>query len=95
LDAYQQLKPGRFDQLKVVARSQPLPPTVVAYDDRAVDEATVRRIGQGLLGAAAKDKHQMTLALFHWTEFVEVPADFEQVLAKTRETYPARPTSTR
>jgi ABC-type phosphate/phosphonate transport system substrate-binding protein len=94
LDAYKQLKPGRFKQLKVVARSQPLPPTVIAYDDRALDEATVRQIRDGLLGVAAKEKHQMTLALFHWTRFGQVPTDFDQALAKTRQTYPP-PSSTR
>jgi ABC-type phosphate/phosphonate transport system substrate-binding protein len=94
LDAYKQLKPGRFEQLKVVARSQPLPPTVVAYDDRALDEATVRQVRDGLVGAAVKEKHQMTLALFHWTGFEQVPADFDQALAKTRQTYPP-PASTK
>src|SRR5439155_723885 len=82
-------KPGRFERLKEVARSQPVPPTVVAYDDRILDEASVRQIRDGLLGAAAKEKHQMTLSLFHWTGFEQAPADFDQVLAETRKTYPA------
>src|SRR5262249_48754353 len=30
LEAYQRRKPGRFDRLKAVARSQPFPPPVVA-----------------------------------------------------------------
>jgi len=88
LDAYTQMKPGRFEQLQVVARSRPLPPTVIAYDDRALDEATVRQIRDGLIGAAAKEKHQMTLALFHWTGFEQVPADFDQFLTETRKAYP-------
>ena len=49
--------------------------------------------GGGLLGAAAKEKHQMTLSLFHWTGFEQVPADFDQVLAKTRKAYPPPPSS--
>ena len=89
LEAYKRLKPGRFEQLKEVVRSQPLPPTVVAYDDRILDGPTVRQIRDGLLGAGAKEKHQMTLGLFHWTGFEQVPADFDQVLAKTRKAYPA------
>src|SRR5438132_5998692 len=88
LEAYKRLKPGRFEQLKEVARSKPLPPTVVAYDDRILDEPTVRQVRDGLMGAAAK-KHQMTLSLFHWTGFEQVPADFDQVLAETRKAYPA------
>jgi ABC-type phosphate/phosphonate transport system substrate-binding protein len=95
LNAYKQLKPGRFERLKVVARSQPLPPTVIAYDERTLDQAAARRIREGLTGTAAKEKHQMTLALFHWTGFEQIPADFDQALAKTRQAYPPPPTPTR
>ena len=93
LDAYKRRKPGRFERLKEVARSQPFPPTVVAYDDRIPDETSVRQIRDGLLETAGKEKHQMTLSLFHWTGFEQAPADFDQVLAKTRKAYPPPPSS--
>jgi ABC-type phosphate/phosphonate transport system substrate-binding protein len=89
LEAYQRRKPGRFDQLKEVVRSQPFPPAVIAYDDRVLDEATVRQFRDGLLRGAGKDKQDIVLGLFHWKGFESVPADFDQVLAETRKVYPA------
>ena len=88
LEAYQRRKPGRFAQLKEVVRSPSLPPTVLAYDDRILDEATARQIRDGLLAAASKDKPEMTLGLFHWRRFDRVPEDFDKILAETRKAYP-------
>jgi ABC-type phosphate/phosphonate transport system substrate-binding protein len=89
LEAYRRRKPGRFDQLKEIVRSPPFPPTVIAYDKRTLDEATVRQFRDGLLHGVAKDKEDLVLGLFHWKGFESVPADFDQVLAETRKTYPA------
>src|SRR5262249_9243492 len=87
LAAYKRRKPGRFSRLKVVARSQPFPPAVVAYYGSALDKATLRRFQDGLLGAARKEKGQMLLTLCRLTGFEAVPGDFGRVLARTREAY--------
>jgi ABC-type phosphate/phosphonate transport system substrate-binding protein len=87
LEAYGRRKPGRFEQLKVVARSPPFPPTVIAYDDRFLDERTRRRVQAGLLGATRDEKQDMVLSLFRWKGFVSVPDDFQEVLVKTRQAY--------
>jgi ABC-type phosphate/phosphonate transport system substrate-binding protein len=88
LEAYKRRKPGRFKQLKEVAQSKPFPPAVVAYYDSALDEATLRRFKDGLLGAAGKEKGQTLLTLFRLTGFEDVPDDFDRVLADTRKAYP-------
>jgi ABC-type phosphate/phosphonate transport system substrate-binding protein len=88
LESYKRRKPGRFNQLKEVARSQPFPPPVVAYYDTVLDEATLQRFRDGLLNAAKKEKGQTLLTLFRLTGFVTVPRDFEGVLAETRKAYP-------
>jgi ABC-type phosphate/phosphonate transport system substrate-binding protein len=88
LEAYERRKPGRFRELKVVVRSQPLPPTVVAYPDKALNDATLRRLREGLLRASSSDKGQTVMGLFRLTGFDAVPADFEQVLAQARKAYP-------
>lgn len=93
LEAFKHRKPGRFERLREVARSQPFPPTVIAYDDRILDEASRRQFQNTLLGAAAKEKHTIILSLFQWTGFEMAPDDFEHVLAETRKTYPAPRTS--
>ena len=89
LEAYKRRKPGRFKQLKEIARSQPFPPAVVAYYGGALDAQTLRLVKDGLLNAAKKDKGEMLLNLSHLTSFEDVPEDFAQVVARMRKAYPA------
>jgi ABC-type phosphate/phosphonate transport system substrate-binding protein len=89
LEGYKERKPGRFRQLKEVAHSRPFPPAVVAYYDKHLGEATLRRFKDGLLDAKNKERGSTTLTLFRLTGFEPVPEDFGRVLAATRETYPA------
>lgn len=91
LEAFRSRKPARFSKLKPVAKSQPLPPPVVAYYDNQLDDATLQRFKQGLLGASQKETGQTLLTLFHLTNFEAVPSDFGQVLAETRKAYPPSP----
>jgi ABC-type phosphate/phosphonate transport system substrate-binding protein len=88
LEAYKQDKPGRFDQLKPAAKSQPFPPPVIAYYDNVVDEATRGRFLKGLLNAAKSDRGQTMLTMFRLTGFERPPDDFNKVLAETRKAYP-------
>jgi ABC-type phosphate/phosphonate transport system substrate-binding protein len=89
LDAYQRRKPGRFKKLKEVGRSQPFPPTVVAYGNMGLEQSTLKRFQEGLLGAHGKEKGQTILTLFHTTAFEAIPEDFGKLLAETRKTYPS------
>jgi ABC-type phosphate/phosphonate transport system substrate-binding protein len=89
LEAYKRRKPGRFKQLKEVAKSPPVPPALVAYYDAVLDEATLTRFRDGLLRAGKTDRGQTMLTLFRLTGFVTPPEDFAKVLAQTRKTYPA------
>jgi ABC-type phosphate/phosphonate transport system substrate-binding protein len=88
LEAFKQRKPGRFNRLRPVAHSQPLPPTVIAYYGTVLDQATRRRFLDGLLNAVNKEKGRTMLTLFRLTGFEKPPADFERVLAETRKAYP-------
>jgi len=88
LEAFKRRKPGRFNQLKEVARSQPLPPVIVAYYDTILDDATLRRFRDGLLNAGKKEKGRTMLTLFRLTGFDAVPDDLGKILAETRKAYP-------
>jgi len=88
LEGYRRRKPGRFNQLKEVARSQPFPPVVIAYRDKGLDEATLTKFRDGLLKANQTDRGQQMLTLFRLTGFQAVPNDFPQALARTRKDYP-------
>lgn len=88
LEAYKQRKPGRFALLKEVDQSKPFPPAVIAYYDKKLDDATLKRFQDGLFGASKTEKGKTILTLFHLTGFDPVPDDFGKVLAETRKTYP-------
>jgi ABC-type phosphate/phosphonate transport system substrate-binding protein len=88
LEAYKQRKPGRFSKLREVAHSQPFPPIVVAYCGTFLDQPTLLRFKDGLLGAAQKEKGETLLTLSHLTAFENVPPDFGQILAQTGKIYP-------
>jgi ABC-type phosphate/phosphonate transport system substrate-binding protein len=88
LAAYQRRKPARFDQLKMVCRSEPLPPVVIAYCDKGLDEAAVKRFREGLVGARDREQGRTMLTLFQLTCFEAAPDNFETVLAETRKAYP-------
>ncbi len=90
LEAYKERVPGRFRRLKPIARSQPFPPPVVAYYDKNLDDATVRKLRDGLLNANRKERGQTMLTLFGLTAFEPVPEDFGKVLSETREAYPPK-----
>ncbi len=92
LEAFKRRKPGRFNQLKEVARSQPFPSTVVAYYGSTLDEPTLRRFKDCLLNAKRKEKGEMLLTLSRLTGFEVVPEDFAKVLAETRKAYPVENT---
>jgi phosphonate transport system substrate-binding protein len=88
LEAFKRRKPARFAKLKEVAKSQPLPPVTIAYYGKVVDQATLNRFKEGLLGASKKEQGETVLTLFRLTGFQTPPNDFGKVLAETRKTYP-------
>jgi ABC-type phosphate/phosphonate transport system substrate-binding protein len=88
LEAFKRRKPGRFNLLKEVARSQPFPSTVVAYYGTTLDDATLKRFKNCLLNAPRKEKGEMLLTLSRLTGFEGIPENFAKVLAETRKAYP-------
>jgi ABC-type phosphate/phosphonate transport system substrate-binding protein len=88
LEAFKRRKPARFKQLKEVAKSPPFPPTVIAYYDAKLDDATLTKFKDGLLGADKKERGQTLLTLFRLTKFETPPEDFDKALNEARKTYP-------
>jgi ABC-type phosphate/phosphonate transport system substrate-binding protein len=88
LERYKQRKPGRFKQIKEIARSNPFPPPLVAYYGKTLDVATRQRLRTALLGASRTKKGERTLTMFRLSGFVSVPFDFDKVVAETRRSYP-------
>ncbi len=94
-EAFKRRKPGRFKQLKEVAQSPPFPPPIIAYYNTKLDEATVNKFKDGLLGSAKKERGQTLLTLFHLTGFETPPDDFDKVLSETSKVYPAADTKSK
>jgi ABC-type phosphate/phosphonate transport system substrate-binding protein len=88
LEAYQRRKPGRFKQLKEVARSQPFPPMIVAYCEQSIPLSTLLRFQAGFMEASKKASGETILMLFHLTAFEKAPADFGKILAETIKSCP-------
>ena len=88
LEAYKRRKPARFNRLKEIAKSPPVLPGIIAYYDNQLDEATRNRFRKGLLSANQQERGQSLLTMFRLTGFEAVPADFQQVLARTQKTFP-------
>jgi ABC-type phosphate/phosphonate transport system substrate-binding protein len=88
LQAYKLRKPGRFNLLRPIAQSQPLPPTVIAFSESGLSAETRTKFRDSLIGAARKERGKTMLTLFHLTGFEAIPADFNKVLASTRKTFP-------
>jgi len=91
LEAFKRRKPARFAKLKEVAKSQRLPPVTIACFGKFVDDATLSRLKDGLLGASKKEQGETVLTLFRLTGFQLPPDDFGKILAETRKTFPPPP----
>ena len=91
LEAFKRRKPARFAKLKEVAKSQRLPPVTIACYGKFVDDATLSRLKDGLLGASKKEQGETVLTLFRLTGFQLPPDDFGKILAETRKTFPPPP----
>jgi ABC-type phosphate/phosphonate transport system substrate-binding protein len=86
--AYKRRKPGRFRQLRELARSEPFPPVVIAYFDHTLDRSLLHRFRTGLVNANRKEKGRTLLTLFRLTGFQEAPDDFTKVVHRTQKDYP-------
>jgi len=88
LEAYKRRKPGRFNQLKELAKSEPFPPVVLAVYGKVIDDVTLTRFRTGLLGAGKLEKGKTVMTLFRINSFELPPDDFTKVLEQTRKSYP-------
>ena len=88
LDDYQQNRPARANQLRVLHQSEPFPAAVVAYQEGALDEATLRRFREGMVAADRTERGKRLLKMCRITRFEEVPADYDRLLEDIARAYP-------
>lgn len=88
LRQFQDLYPGRFKLLTILARSPSFPPPVIVYRRGALSAGVLKKFQNGMLKANQSVKGREALATFHILRFGEVPKDFANTLAKIAKTYP-------
>lgn len=88
LEFYRDLKPGVFAKLKVLAQSDAFAPTVVAYKQGALPEATRKRVLDGLRTAHKTETGRDMMQKWKITSFEPVPADFDALLAASLKALP-------
>ena len=91
LDEYQQSRPARANQLRVLHQSEPFPAAVVAYQQGSLDEATLHRFHDGMIGADKTERGQRLLKMCRITRFEDVPTDYQRLLAAIARAYPPPP----
>lgn len=86
---FQKLYPGMSQNLRVLAKSDLFPPTVIAYKQGTLDDATLKSIRDGLQSAHENPKAMRLMNLIRIERFDAVPADYDGELKKCLKTYPA------
>jgi ABC-type phosphate/phosphonate transport system substrate-binding protein len=87
LTAYQNNKPGAYAQLRVVAKSEVFPPSVIAYR-KGLDAASVSKMHAGLVKASGTPQGKAFMMLAKMKAFEELPADFDADLKRIAAAYP-------
>jgi ABC-type phosphate/phosphonate transport system substrate-binding protein len=88
LDCFKRRKPGRFARLKIIEISEVFPAAVVAYRPGILDEPTLGKFRDGMLGANQSAVGKQMLTLWKLTGFTTVPEDYEQNLSDIARAYP-------
>ncbi len=86
---FQKLHPGRSSNLKELAKSDLFPPTVIAYKKGSLDEATLKKLRDGLLTAHDTKKGQILMQTIKLEKFDTVPEKYNDTLKECLKQYPA------
>lgn len=88
LAMYREAKPGRAERLRVLEQSESFPAAVVVYRSTALDEATLRRFREGMIGAKDNPRGQQLMSLVQITSFEPIPEDYDRMLTDIAKAYP-------
>src|SRR5206468_1280812 len=80
LECYKRRKPGRFAKLRELQISEVFPSSVIAYHAGHLNDATLKRFKDGMIGAGQRTGTKRVLMLWKMTGFEAIPEDYEQTL---------------
>jgi ABC-type phosphate/phosphonate transport system substrate-binding protein len=88
-DVYCQRKPGRAKKLRVIHESGWFPTATVVYNAKSSDPKVMEKVKTALLASDQTAMGRQMLTLWRLTQFRNVPAEYEPLLASSVKTYPA------
>lgn len=88
LQSYKDLKPGSHSWLKVIAKSEAFPSSVLACRKGGLDAATVAKIRAGMTKAHKTVSGRDLMSMFQIAGFAPPPPDFHETLASILQAYP-------
>ena len=89
LDYYQELNPSRFKRLKVLAKSDQFPATVIAFYEGKLSDNALDKFRNGMVKANQSDTGKEAMGEVNITAFENVTPEFRQVLESILKSYPA------
>jgi ABC-type phosphate/phosphonate transport system substrate-binding protein len=85
---FRETYPKTASRLRVLKESEVFPATVIAYQKGALDEATLKRLRDGLIKGSETERGRTLLGFFGMTGFAAVPDDYERSVADILKAYP-------
>jgi ABC-type phosphate/phosphonate transport system substrate-binding protein len=89
LESYQREKPGSYEKLKTLKKSEAFPSAVVAYLPGVLAEETLARFRAGMKRANETSVGRQLLATSRLTGFENVPAEYHKMVTEIVKLYPA------
>jgi ABC-type phosphate/phosphonate transport system substrate-binding protein len=88
LKCYQRRKPSRVAHLKVIARSEVFPASVVVYEAGVLDAKIVDQLQKGFFNAHKKPLGRELMTIWKVTSFDPVPKGYTRMLHEILKSYP-------
>jgi ABC-type phosphate/phosphonate transport system substrate-binding protein len=88
VEAYHHRKPGRFEKLKELQKSEIFPDSAVVCASGVFDQALVNRFREGLEKPDSTPIGRQLLVLWHLTALQKAPSDYDKILTEIVKSYP-------
>jgi ABC-type phosphate/phosphonate transport system substrate-binding protein len=85
---FRETYPKTAGRLRVLKESEIFPATVIAYQKGTLEEATLKRLRDGLIKGSETERGRTLLGFFGMSGFAAVPDDYEKNVADILKAYP-------
>jgi len=85
---YKDIQPGRFKRLKVLAKSEPFPPTTIGYYQGGLSDRVLNQFRDGMLKADKTRSSRDAMAEAGISAFEPVTGEYRQLLTSIVKSYP-------